>query len=340
MIEDDDVLIVVEDETAPPAPDQRLTWKVAVIDDDPAVHDGTRFALYDYSLAGYGIQLLSAYSAEQGRQLMLDNPDIAVVLLDVVMESDRAGLDLVNIIRRELKNETVRIILRTGQPGQAPEREVIVDYDINDYKAKTELTSAKLFTSLTAALRSYQQLKRMEETRRGLEIIIDAASTLYDFRSVQRLAEGVLTQIASLLGLDCAGILVLREGERPEIGYSVLAGSGCYSDLVGAQGPGSPRHPDAGPHRPRLQRTQDRLPRRLHAALCRHRERHRSRGAARFGQAAERHRPVPDRHLLQPLLAQPRQCGALRALAGGEPDAGAQGRGPHRGAERREPASA
>ncbi len=233
MIDDDDVLIVVEDETAPPAPDQRLIWKVAVIDDDPAVHDGTRFALYDYSLAGYGIQLLSAYSAEQGRQMMLDHPDIAVVLLDVVMESDRAGLDLVNIIRRELKNETVRIILRTGQPGQAPEREVIVDYDINDYKAKTELTSAKLFTSLTAALRSYQQLKRMEETRRGLEIIIDAASTLYDFRSVQRLAEGVLTQIASLLGLDCAGILVLREGERPEIGYSVLAGSGCYSDLVG-----------------------------------------------------------------------------------------------------------
>ena len=233
MIEDDDLLVVVEDAGSAAVAEQRQTWKVAVIDDDPAVHDGTRFALYDFSLNGHGIELLSAYSAEQGRRLMRDNPDIAVVLLDVVMESDRAGLDLVNFIRRELKNETVRIILRTGQPGQAPEREVIVDYDINDYKAKTELTSAKLFTSLTAALRSYQQLKRMEETRRGLEIIIDAASTLYDFRSVQKLAEGVLTQIASLLGLDCAGILVLREGERPDAGYSVLAGSGCYRDFVG-----------------------------------------------------------------------------------------------------------
>jgi signal transduction histidine kinase len=129
----------------------------------------------------------------------------------------------------------VRIILRTGQPGQAPERRVIVQYDINDYKAKTELTADKLFTSLTAALRSYQQLERMVQTRRGLEIIIDAASTLYDFKSMQRLAEGVLTQLASLLNVDCAGILVLRDdGKQTSEDFSVLAGSGCYSRFIGA----------------------------------------------------------------------------------------------------------
>ena len=127
----------------------------------------------------------------------------------------------------------MRIILRTGQPGQAPERRVIVQYDINDYKAKTELTADKLFTSLTAALRSYQQLERMVQTRRGLEIIIDAASTLYDFKSMQRLAEGVLTQLASLLNVDCAGILVLRDDGDADAEFSVLAGSGCYSRFIG-----------------------------------------------------------------------------------------------------------
>jgi len=157
-----------------------------------------------------------------------------VVLLDVIMETDTAGLELVEFIRSELKNETVRIILRTGQPGQAPERRVIVDYDINDYKAKTELTADKLFTALTAALRSHQQLQRMVETRRGLEIIIEAASALFDFKSMQRLAEGVLTQIASLLNVDCAGILVLREAEDTRETFSVLAGSGCYSRFIGA----------------------------------------------------------------------------------------------------------
>jgi signal transduction histidine kinase/CheY-like chemotaxis protein len=241
MADQDDVLHLIEDEVRPHAAASARKWKVAVIDDDPAVHEGTRFALSDYVLNGQTLDILSAYSGAEGEKLMRDNPDIAAVLLDVIMETDAAGLQLVEYIRNELKNETVRIILRTGQPGQAPERRVIVDYDINDYKAKTELTADKLFTSLTAALRSYQQLERMVQTRRGLEIIIDAASTLYDFKSMQRLAEGVLTQIASLLNVDCAGILVLRDGKDDDNDeFSVLAGSGCYRRYIAANAGSQP----------------------------------------------------------------------------------------------------
>jgi signal transduction histidine kinase/CheY-like chemotaxis protein len=230
---DDDIVQLIDEPGGEP-PEEGPRWKIAVIDDEPAVHDGTRFALNDYRLNGQGLEILSAYSAAEGRDLMRKHPDVAVVLLDVIMESDTAGLGLVEFIRKDLKNETVRIILRTGQPGQAPERRVIVDYDINDYKAKTELTADKLFTALTAALRSYQQLQRMVETRRGLEIIIEAASALFDFKSMQRLAEGVLTQIASLLNVDCAGILVLREAQNEHETFSVLAGSGCYSRFIGS----------------------------------------------------------------------------------------------------------
>src|SRR6202012_4216933 len=237
MAEQDDVLHLIDDTGTVPEDQSVRKWKIAVIDDDQAVHDGPRFALSDYVLNGQGLEILSAYSAAEGRELMRAHTDIAAVLLDVIMETDVAGLELVEFIRNEIQNETVRIILRTGQPGQAPERRVIVQYDINDYKAKTELTADKLFTSLTAALRSYQQLERMVQTRRGLEIIIDAASTLYYFKSMQRLAEGVLTQIASLLNVDCAGILVLRDGGR-DLGddFSVLAGSGCYSRFIGTAG--------------------------------------------------------------------------------------------------------
>ncbi|WP_439573256.1 ATP-binding response regulator [Phreatobacter sp.] len=224
--QDDDVIRVVED--GPPAPDHDGPgWKVAIIDDDPAIHSGTRYSLSDYELNGARLELFSAMSAAEGRQLLAEHPDMAVILLDVVMESDGAGLDLVQHIRNELKNDTVRIILRTGQPGQAPERQVIVDYDINDYKAKTELTSDKLFTALTAAIRSYQQLMRLVETRRGLELIVDAASELFDLKSMRKLAAGVLTQIGSLVRARCEGILVLRE-DRSD-GYSILAGSGIYA---------------------------------------------------------------------------------------------------------------
>jgi signal transduction histidine kinase/CheY-like chemotaxis protein len=206
-------------------------WKVAVIDDDQAVHSGTRFALQDYQLNGRKLELLPAHSAKEGRELLKAHPDIAVVLLDVVMEHDSAGLELVQYIRNELKNDVVRIILRTGQPGQAPERRVIVDYDINDYKAKTELTADKLFTAITAALRSYEQLKRLTETRRGLEIIVDAASDIFEAGSLQKFSEGVLTQLSSLIDADCAGMLVLRE-ESDNTDFRVLAGSGTYRDFA------------------------------------------------------------------------------------------------------------
>src|SRR3981081_2191389 len=221
---DDDIVHLIAGPGDEPAA-QGPRWKIAVIDDEPAVHDGPRFALHDYRLNGQGLEILSAYSAAEGRELMRGHPDVAVVLLDVIMESDTAGLGLVEFIRKELRNDTGRIILRTGQPGQAPERRVIVDYDINDYKAKTELTADKLFTALTAALRSYLQLQRMVELLPGLEILIEAASALFDFRSMQRLAEGVLTQVSSLLNVDCAGILVLRAGGVFGADFSVLVGS-------------------------------------------------------------------------------------------------------------------
>jgi signal transduction histidine kinase len=231
---DDDTLTLIPDDLDEAQPNAGA-WVIAVIDDDPAVHDGTRYALASYTLDGRGLEILTARSAAEARVLLAERRDVAVVLLDVVMETDDAGLQLVDYIRRDLRQETVRIILRTGQPGQAPERRIIVDYDINDYKAKTELTADKLFTSLTAALRAYQQLKRLDETRRGLEIIIDAAPMLLDHKSMQRLAEGVLTQVASLLNVACAGILVLRETAAPEERFCVLAGSGCYGHYAGRE---------------------------------------------------------------------------------------------------------
>lgn len=175
---------LVEDDGGLGAADHHPRWKVAVVDDDPAVHDGTRFALRDYVLNGHKLELLSAYSAAEAKVLLREHKDVAVVLLDVVMESDEAGLDLVDYIRKDLGNETVRIILRTGQPGQAPERRIVIDHDINDYKAKTELTADRLFTTLTAALRSYAQLERLEVARRELA----EANALLEQRVAERTA--------------------------------------------------------------------------------------------------------------------------------------------------------
>jgi len=210
-------------EAAPALP----RWKLLIVDDDQAVHDGTRFALGRFTLNGRRLEFLGAHSGAEGFRMLQEHPDTAVVLLDVVMESEDAGLRLARRIRTDLGNDLVRIILRTGQPGQAPEHKVVVDYDINDYKAKTELTAERLFTALTAALRSYEQLRRLDDTRRGLELIVSASADLFSRRSLQRLAAGVLLQLNALLELEAAGIVVVRESAGAA--HSVLARLGTFA---------------------------------------------------------------------------------------------------------------
>jgi diguanylate cyclase (GGDEF)-like protein/PAS domain S-box-containing protein len=146
-----------------PSKKDKHAWKLMVIDDEESVHQVTRMVLEDLTYDGRGLAILNGYSGEDARRLMSEHPDTAVLLLDVVMETDNAGLDVVDYIRNELGNQHVRIILRTGQPGEAPEADVIQRYDINDYKEKADLTAEKLNTSIIAALRAYNDLLKIEE---------------------------------------------------------------------------------------------------------------------------------------------------------------------------------
>ncbi|SMC61224.1 CheY chemotaxis protein or a CheY-like REC (receiver) domain [Desulfocicer vacuolatum DSM 3385] len=144
-------------------------WKILVVDDDEDVHAVTRLALQGFSFQGKNLIILEAHSDKSAREILKDHPDIALMLVDVVMESDTAGLNLVDYVRNELKNESIRIVLRTGQPGVAPEQEVIREYEIDDYKSKTELTSEKLFTAMMVGLRTYEAMNTREHYQKKLE---------------------------------------------------------------------------------------------------------------------------------------------------------------------------
>ena len=148
-------------------------WLILVADDEPDVHSVTSLALRGFRFEGRPLKLLHAFSGRQAVELMAANPDVAMVLMDVVMETEHAGLDAVQAIRKQLKNQLVRIVLRTGQPGQAPEREVVTQYDINDYKEKTELTAKKLFTAVYTVLGYYRQLLAAEAHRESLQQLVD-----------------------------------------------------------------------------------------------------------------------------------------------------------------------
>ena len=149
--------------------EQQASWTVLIVDDEPEIHQITLMALRDFSFMQHKLQFISAYSAAEARHILATNKDIVLILLDIVMESDDAGLVLVRYIREQLQNQLVRIILRTGQPGQAPEHRIVLDYDINDYRAKTELTVQRLTTSVVSALRSYIAIRQLADLNEHLE---------------------------------------------------------------------------------------------------------------------------------------------------------------------------
>lgn len=210
----------------PPRRPPPANWRILVVDDDPAVHAVTNLALKNLQFQGRGLDILVAQSAAEAREILAREKNIAVVLLDVVMETESAGLDLVSYIREDLGNANIRIILRTGQPGQAPEDEVIFQYDINDYKTKTELTVQKLFSSTVTALRTYERLRFLDEQRLGLQQILEACDTLYEEHSLQLFARGVLAQLGSFLKVGDKGILCVQLSDQGRI--KVLGAGASY----------------------------------------------------------------------------------------------------------------
>lgn len=209
-------------------------WRILIVDDDREIHSVTKLALSGVSIDGRELCFLHAYSGAEALQTLSERDDIAIVLLDVVMETDDAGLRAAKAIREELQNDEVRIVLRTGQPGYAPEERVILQYDINDYKTKTDLTRAKLLTTVVSALRSYQQIRTISESRRGLEKIVHAAANLMERHSIRNFSEGVVTQLASLLGLEPEGLLCVRAYSNVDSADQVivLGAAGHFADTI------------------------------------------------------------------------------------------------------------
>jgi PAS domain S-box-containing protein len=171
--------VAAERAAAPVQESAEQPWRVLIVDDDVDVHVVTRLALRNVSFMGRPLQLLSAYSGKEAMEVMRATEDIALVLLDVMMETDDAGLRVAKQIRGELNNHLMRVVLRTGQAGQSVENRVIVDYDINDYKSKTDLTTQKLFTTVIASLRAYGSLMATAKSQAAL------AASLGKFRDLQ-----------------------------------------------------------------------------------------------------------------------------------------------------------
>lgn len=177
-------------------------YKLLIVDDEPGVHEVTKMALRQFEFNGAKLNIISAYSGKEAKEVIESNPDISVILLDVVMETSDAGLQVADWVRNVYKNHKVRIVLRTGQPGEAPESEIMTRYDINDYKEKTELTNRKLKTLMYACLRGYNDIVTIERVSSKLKTIVESSNTLFKVQTGEQFSRSVIELLGEILMED------------------------------------------------------------------------------------------------------------------------------------------
>jgi CheY-like chemotaxis protein len=187
--------------------------KVLIVDDEEDIHDVTTLSLKRLKYKGKRTDFLAAHTGEEAVQMVREQPDIAVILLDVVMETNTAGLDACRTIRET--NPLVRILLRTGQPGSVPEKETIDAYDIDGYISKADLTSTKLYSYVRTALKAFGELQELDRHRTGLSTVNECALAVHSFEPLQNALERILAAAMSICPATMA-VLYLETFESNE----------------------------------------------------------------------------------------------------------------------------
>jgi response regulator RpfG family c-di-GMP phosphodiesterase len=185
-------------------------WRILVVDDDTTIHQVTNLVLSDVEIESRRLDIVSAYSSEEAKEILKQNNDFCMAFVDVVMETDHAGLELVEWIRNDLKNQVIRLILRTGQAGRAPEASVIKNFDINDYKEKTDFTSNKMITSVYAGIRAYRDIMTIQRSLDAFKQLIVSTHTLLKINEIKSFGSAALNQLLTLMDVDSSALYIAR----------------------------------------------------------------------------------------------------------------------------------
>ncbi|WP_286261284.1 response regulator [Thalassotalea atypica] len=205
-------------------------WRILIIDDDESVHQVTKLVLADSEIEGRKLKLVSVYSKKEAIELLSEDQDFCMAFVDVVMETDHAGLELVEWIRQELKNQSIRLVLRTGQAGTAPEAKVIKEFDINDYKEKTDFTSGKMVTTVYAGIRAYRDIMTIQRSLDAFKRLINATHNLLQVNQLKQFGSAALNHLLTLMDIDSSALYIARNqiDFNQETSNMIIACTGKY----------------------------------------------------------------------------------------------------------------
>lgn len=206
----------------------KKVFKVLIVDDEQSIHDITNITINSMDFIAFDVEILNALSAKEAKEIFTKHNDIAVALIDVVMETPEAGLELVDYIRHDLNNQDIRLIVRTGQANEFLQMEVVKKYDINDFKEKTELSVERLFTTIRTSIKQYEQIIELEhkyqDTYRQL-----TTNQLTQLPNRLKLIEDFSSKVGqTLILIDIIGFSIINETNGFDVGDNILQELGVF----------------------------------------------------------------------------------------------------------------
>ncbi|WP_440875346.1 HD domain-containing phosphohydrolase [Thalassotalea sp. PLHSN55] len=219
-----------EQDEQPPKASSKKKWRILVVDDDDSVHQVTKLVLSNTEIENRQLEITSVYSSEEAQKVLSNDSSYCMAFVDVVMETDHAGLELVEWIRKDLKNQAIRLVLRTGQAGTAPESKVIREFDINDYKEKTDFTSGKMITTVYASIRAYRDIMTIQRSLDAFKQLIKATHDLLKIEQFKPFASAALNHLLTLMDVESSALYIARSQVDFELERSdmIIACTGKY----------------------------------------------------------------------------------------------------------------
>ncbi len=188
-------------------------WQILVVDDEQEILDSTMRALKGFSYKDNPIEIRGVTSLSEATKAFEETKEWSVVILDVVLGKNEIGLSLVPIIREKFLNLSVQIILRTGQPSDIPEIEVLRKYDIREYLNKNSTDRQRLVLSLLSALKSYEKEAMYEiavktEVSKNADLQEKLAES-EKLAAIATLSAGINHEVGNALNGMAGGIAIL-----------------------------------------------------------------------------------------------------------------------------------
>ncbi len=179
-------------------------WRVLIVDDDNFIHRMIKEINKNLRFENRAIDFISAYNSDEAKEILIKNNNVALVLMDIFLETENSGLSLAKFIREDLKNTETRIVLITGQGSMDLQEEIILNYDINGYESKTDLFSKKMNTVILSSLRSYRDIIRIKNNKESMGKVVSSISKLYEKDGLNDFLSSSICHLSSLIN-QCSG---------------------------------------------------------------------------------------------------------------------------------------